>query len=636
MKNDYALVLTGEVLPGFEPASVWPQLAAHLRVEPQKLAQLLPHTPRTIKQDGDVDKLRGLQAGIMQVGAQTEIHPADERPALYVMLEGTPRGPMPRAMVQRRIELGYWADSISVNEAGSEEWKPFRELSATAQPAPVAGKLAQDSGDEKETDTAGTLSVLPEGAEIYAGFWWRCAAMGIDGLILGLVNMALLGMALPFIIVAGLSEGRYSADAFRIVLPVVLLSFVFWYFPWKQSSVTQSTYGMRALGVKIVDKYGRRIGIKRAVMRFFPMAVIGIAIFSMFLFTESFLSAHSILVNAGPANFFVPSEHDLLPVRVVAGINIALVVIWVANCLMVAWTKRKQTLYDMMAGTFVVFDDVEPGHRPMPAQRPPMPRFGMVFNTLLLAFMFALVVLAFATPKFIQDTQEALVKEAHDRPIRNKNKPLKDRIHKAADAVKYGRMLGYVDDKIDCRPLGEFPIPEDPALGTVRITNEGAGVCSATITFAQSDDLPVDLRGGEIILKHESYWKCYSILPEKYLPAYEDCKVSPYGFVAVYMPDDTPDNVVLVFAPANCPREGAQRAARLMDALRDAKVPARLLSSYYLSAVPQEPDTERRLRQLRGIMGGEQPAVLIGGMGKANPTAAETIGEYRRQQAAYR
>jgi len=110
---------------------------------------------------------------------------------------------------------------------------------------------------------------------------------------------------------------------------------------------------------------------------------------------------------------------------------------------------------------------------------------------------------------------------------------------------------------------------------------------------------------------------------------------NPNGFVQVFMPDDAPENTVLVFAAANCPKEDAQRARRLLDELRTAGVPARLQSSYRLTSVPSEPDTERRLQQLNAVMRGTIPAVLIGGMGKANPTADEVISEYRRQRGRH-
>jgi len=335
MTRSHALVLTGEVLPGFEPASVWQQLAVHFRIAPDKMAQVLARTPRTIKQDGDLDKLRGLQAGIARIGAQTEICPLDERPALHVMIDGAPRGPMPRALVQRRIEQGQWADSISVQEAGASEWKPYREWDAAAK-APLP---------PPEPAPATTPLDLDDDSPALAG-------------------------------------ARFRARA----------------------------------GIATTTK---------------------------------------------PAVGFMPAPASA------AG------------------------------GSF------------------------------LTKFWLTLIVLG---------------------------------------------VLG----------LGGYQWhshSERAQIGKAEAAN-------------------------------------------------------PYGFVPVLMPDGAPDNVVLVFAPDNCPKEGAQRAVRLLDALRDEKVPARLQTRYQLSVALQGPEDERRLRQLRGVMGGELPAVLIGGMGKANPTVEETVGEYRRQQAA--
>ncbi|MBK7012881.1 MAG: hypothetical protein IPH43_09585 [Xanthomonadales bacterium] len=46
----HALVLTGEILPGFDAATVWPALAAYFRMEPERLkAELLARAPISIR-----------------------------------------------------------------------------------------------------------------------------------------------------------------------------------------------------------------------------------------------------------------------------------------------------------------------------------------------------------------------------------------------------------------------------------------------------------------------------------------------------------------------------------------------------------------------------------------------------------
>ncbi len=50
--------------------------------------------------------------------------------------------------------------------------------------------------------------------------------------------------------------------------------------------------------------------------------------------------------------------------------------------MLAGWTTRKQALHDMLAGTLVVFRDVQPG-QPLPTVRPPMPWYGWLLNLVL-------------------------------------------------------------------------------------------------------------------------------------------------------------------------------------------------------------------------------------------------------------
>ena len=84
-----------------------------------------------------------------------------------------------------------------------------------------------------------------------------------------------------------------------------------------------------ALGIKVVDERGRRIGFGRASGRYLGKIVSG-ALFGI-------------------------------------------------GYLIAAWTERKRALHDMIADTCVVFDAVEYG-RAMPSDRPPMPWYGWLVN----------------------------------------------------------------------------------------------------------------------------------------------------------------------------------------------------------------------------------------------------------------
>jgi uncharacterized RDD family membrane protein YckC len=356
--SNYALVLTGAVLPGHAPESVWPALAAYFRMEPDKLAnQLIARAPLTVKQSDDLGKLQTLQAGAAAVGAEAEICAPDGRPALFVLLDNAPRGPVPRVFVEERVEHGLWPDSLSVAEVGSTLWRPFREfLAPAAAPPPlppatdlfsttpaasasVAVTALPSQRSEASSDGYGEPYLLPAGASIHAGFWRRSAAFVVDSVVTNIVTFGI-----DYAVKRGAhSEAPDDLTGIWTTLPVSLI-FVWLYYALQESSTIQATLGKRALGIKVTDDYGRRIGFGRASGRFFGQI----------------LSALILMI----------------------------------GYMLAGWTARKQALHDMLAGTLVVFNDVRPGE-PTPAMRPPMPWYGWLLNALLVICIAAMVAMPF-------------------------------------------------------------------------------------------------------------------------------------------------------------------------------------------------------------------------------------------------
>jgi hypothetical protein len=129
-----------------------------------------------------------------------------------------------------------------------------------------------------------------------------------------------------------------------MVVPFVILFIGQWlYFALFESSKSQATPGKMAMGIKVVDDVGQRVGFGRATGRYFGKIVSG------------------LILNIG--------------------------------YLLAGWTARKQALHDMMASTLVVFNDVQPG-QPMPTVRPPMPWYGWLLNVLLIGGL-ALAIVGF-------------------------------------------------------------------------------------------------------------------------------------------------------------------------------------------------------------------------------------------------
>lgn len=349
MESSYALVLTGGVLPGHAPESVWPRLAAYFRMPQDKFEQqLLARAPLTIKHGDDLGKLQTLQAGAAAVGAEAEICAPDGRPSLFVILDKAARGPMPRVFVEERIEHGLWSNALSVAEVGSAEWKPYREFEAPppAPAEPVAAVVAppdpyrardvatRDSSPAIAWPVAGGSNgsvALPSGAAIHAGFWRRCAAYLLDAFVVGVIGWII---SLLFLFGGVASGGDARSVALAVGLNYVVAIVIGWlYYALQESSRAQATLGKRALGIKVSDDVGQRIGFARASGRYFGKIL------------------SSLILGVG--------------------------------YLLAGWTARKQALHDMLAGTLVVFDGVQPG-QPLPTARPPMPVYGWIVNILFL------------------------------------------------------------------------------------------------------------------------------------------------------------------------------------------------------------------------------------------------------------
>lgn len=142
----------------------------------------------------------------------------------------------------------------------------------------------------------------------YGGFWWRVLAYIIDGIVLNIVEGVLgeiLGIDTLYLFNGfGLNVLGYDSSVFEWgfagAFNFLLIGL---YYSLMTCSKWQATVGKLAVGLVVTDKFGQRISFARAVARFFA----------------SFLSA----------------------------------VIFGLGFLMVGWTKRKQGLHDMIAGTLV-------------------------------------------------------------------------------------------------------------------------------------------------------------------------------------------------------------------------------------------------------------------------------------------
>ena len=151
------------------------------------------------------------------------------------------------------------------------------------------------------------MPTAPTGAARYGGFWMRVVATLIDVIALGIVTG-------PVSVIIGIITGvaghavampKPGVDVASLILTGSFSTLVNWlYSALLESSSYQATLGKMALGLKVTDLQGHRISFARATGRHFAKILSGFVLFVGFI--------------------------------------------------MVGFTRRKQGLHDMLAGTLVI------------------------------------------------------------------------------------------------------------------------------------------------------------------------------------------------------------------------------------------------------------------------------------------
>ena len=126
----------------------------------------------------------------------------------------------------------------------------------------------------------------------YAGFWRRLAAHIIDNIIL---EVALFIMLAPF----GISLMNPALGEIIMMVPASLA--IGWlYYALLESSKYQATLGKMVLGIKVTNMQGQKISFARATGRHFAKMISGIILgigFLMIAFTKKKQGLHDIIAD---------------------------------------------------------------------------------------------------------------------------------------------------------------------------------------------------------------------------------------------------------------------------------------------------------------------------------------------------
>ncbi|GAB2668131.1 RDD family protein [Arenimonas aestuarii] len=228
----------------------------------------------------------------------------------YVDAGHNRQGPVSGEDLATAFRQGRITRETLVWRDGLPQWVPLEghlaELPA-APPVVPAEDLAPGLPAGGIAPAANQRSSGPDDV-VDAGFIRRLGAYMIDSMLVGSVFYALL--LLGFVVLAVIASGRgqdegeetflVGAIIVNLIYPILSLA----YYAGMESSKMQATVGKLALGIKVVDSQGRRLGFGRAAARW-------------------------------------------------AGSIVSYLILYI-GFFMAGWTQRKQALHDLMADTFVV------------------------------------------------------------------------------------------------------------------------------------------------------------------------------------------------------------------------------------------------------------------------------------------
>ncbi|MDO1530341.1 RDD family protein [Fulvimonas sp. R45] len=236
---------------------------------------------------------------------------------VWIGRDGERHGPYKEEDVRQWLRSGQVSGDDLAWYDGLADWQPLSVLFPDERRS-----AATAPGDTPYSAPAAPLQGLPQtntaALEDYAGFWKRLAAFIIDTILLYVV-FRFIGMLFGFNAIEEAAQAAMKQEMLNGVSfmhawqhtqatlwPYNLINTVLgWlYFAICESSAWQATVGKLALGIRVTDMQGSRISFLRAVGRY----------------AAKFLSYIILLI----------------------------------GFLMVAFTRRKQGLHDLVAGTLVL------------------------------------------------------------------------------------------------------------------------------------------------------------------------------------------------------------------------------------------------------------------------------------------
>lgn len=143
----------------------------------------------------------------------------------------------------------------------------------------------------------------------YAGFWRRCLAYIMDCLIVCVIAIPV--MIAGFVLSAVLLPNDPTAQGFvGFALSFLFLVAACWlYYALLESSSKQATVGKMALGLKVINSVGERISFWRATGRFFARMILAVPTFNFSYMMAGFTRRSQTLHDIVTSTYVVGTEY---------------------------------------------------------------------------------------------------------------------------------------------------------------------------------------------------------------------------------------------------------------------------------------------------------------------------------------
>ncbi|MGH8029916.1 MAG: RDD family protein [Arenimonas sp.] len=191
----------------------------------------------------------------------------------YTDSRGTEHGPVTADAVRAAIDEGRIGPASQFWHEGLPGWIDRATAAGalgigTDAPLPPPDPYAAPRADVG----AAEVRFIPGGEVVPAGFVRRFASWFLDWMILSVFLFVLAAVGAGVMGVWGQGDGA-AGVAFAVVYYLVYFGGAALYYATQESSFHQATLGKRALGIKVADREGRRLGFGHAIGRWFAAAL---------------------------------------------------------------------------------------------------------------------------------------------------------------------------------------------------------------------------------------------------------------------------------------------------------------------------------------------------------------------------